>query len=437
VSNFTDDFSDGVADGWNTQVGSWSVVDGEYSVSVGGNGISTMTGLNLTDCTIETKFRFTDNVGFRAGLVFRYMKNDTYYALEVSNEYDVLCFVKYLPQYASYGTQDHGFVGTAPTEVDFATGELMLGRKIIGSVPIATIDKDVEYILRVTLSGNTFFGELMNDGFYQRIVWEDTDSPFEYGTVGLRARRADVSFDYLTVSNQILIPKPTLDLSCKSTDYYSGFNVEIEGNLAFNGTAISYAPILLSYSVTGGKSWEDLTLVNTDSDGHYSATWMPSVTGNYLIKATYDGDKDYIGTSTTVNLAVTKSVENVLFSVTSNSTLTSLIFNSQTRELSFTVTGPQGTTGYVDLNVPNSLIANIATVKAYIDGNEIAYTFDSVNDSWLLHFSYPHSTHEVVLNLGLPKSKPLFDNNIRNVIIICSFLAVCVASIVYFKKRKR
>jgi hypothetical protein len=252
----------------------------------------------------------------------------------------------------------------------------------------------------------------------------------------LRARRADVSFDDFKISNATIIPKPTLDISCKSSTSYSGFNVEIKGNLAFNGTAIPYAPILLSYSVTGGKSWEDLTLVDTAPDGSYSATWMPSVTGKYLIKATYEGDDNYLETSTIVNLVVTQSVEKSVFSVTSNSTLSSLVFNSQTHEVSFTVTGPEGTTGYVDMYIPNSLVANIANVKAYIDGDEIEYTSTSVNDSWLLHFIYQHSTHEVVLSLVPPPSGLFFDNPVGYAIIIGAILVICVVLLFYLKKRK-
>jgi hypothetical protein len=67
-----------------------------------------VNGLNLKDSTIETKLRFTDDVGYRAGIVFRYMGRDTYYELEVSNEYDCLGFSKYLPECPDYGTQNYG-----------------------------------------------------------------------------------------------------------------------------------------------------------------------------------------------------------------------------------------------------------------------------------------------------------------------------------------
>ncbi len=233
------------------------------------------------------------------------------------------------------------------------------------------------------------------------------------------------------------LEKPDIAASCRSSTSYSGFNVEIKGILTFNGTGLSEAPILLSYSVTGGKSWEDLTLVYTSSDGSYSAVWMPSVTGNYLVKATYEGDDSYPETSVIVNLAVTQFAERNVFSVASNSTISSLIFNSETQELSFTVTGPSGTTGYVDIYVPKSLIANIANVKACFDGVEINYTATSVDDSWLLHFFYQHSTHEVLVSLGPQPSQFLLNIKTELAIIIGAVIAVIVAVVLVALWRRR
>ena len=84
-----------------------------------------------------------------------------------------------------------------------------------------------------------------------------------------------------------VLPAPTIDLSCKSTST-NGLKVEITGQLSLNGNPVVEAPMLLSYSVTDGASWESLTLVRTISDGSFEAVWTPDVTGNYLIKATVE-----------------------------------------------------------------------------------------------------------------------------------------------------
>jgi hypothetical protein len=223
-------------------------------------------------------------------------------------------------------------------------------------------------------------------------------------------------------------PTPTLVVSCKSSTSYSGFNVQITGSLTFNGTGISEAPILLSYSVTGGKSWQDLTLVNTGSDGSYLVAWMPSVTGNYLLKAAWEGDEIYSNTSTIVNLAVTPFAEQSVFSVTSNSTISEFSFNSTSRELRFGVSGSSGTTGYVDVYIPKSLIGNISSLQVYLDGNQTEYTAASQSDSWFLHFVYQHSTHVVTINLGSPAQTN--ENPLANWIFYGSLLAIVIIVII-------
>ena len=94
---FYDSFEDGVADGWTEHQGSWEVTDGDYCVTSGSDAVSTVDGLIYTDCTIETTFRFTDSIGFRAGIIFRFIDSTHYYGLHISNEYDSVGIAKYTP----------------------------------------------------------------------------------------------------------------------------------------------------------------------------------------------------------------------------------------------------------------------------------------------------------------------------------------------------
>jgi hypothetical protein len=113
--------------------------------------------------------------------------------------------------------------------------------------------------------------------------------------------------------------------------------------LAYNGVGLSGAGIQLSYSVTGGATWQDLAYVNTGDNGSFSVMWMPSVSGNYALEATWPGDSVYSSVSSVVNFAVAPfdNQDQNVFSITSNSTLSSLAFDSTTDELSFSVSGPQ------------------------------------------------------------------------------------------------
>jgi hypothetical protein len=242
--------------------------------------------------------------------------------------------------------------------------------------------------------------------------------------------------DDFSITSQSL-KKPSLRLSCRSATSYSGFNVEIEGNLAYNETAIPNAPILLSYSVTGGKTWQDLTLVYTGEDGSYSATWLPSVTGNFLLKAIYEGADEYLGAVEVVNFAVAQFSEKTAFSVSSNSTVSSLTFDSEKHELRFTVEGEKETAGYADVYIAKSLIGNIANIKTYLDNQEIEYSATSADDFWQLHFTYQHSTHEISVNLGLPPAEIILGNPIALTAIIGGTLAIPIAlAFVVVRKRR-
>jgi hypothetical protein len=244
--------------------------------------------------------------------------------------------------------------------------------------------------------------------------------------------------DDFSISGENL-EKPSLSVLCQSSSSYSGFNVEIEGSLTLNETAVPDAPILLSCSVNGGKSWEDLTLVYTDADGSYSATWLPSATGNYLVKATYEGDANGLGTSETVNFAVSDFTdEKTLFSVSSNSTVTSLEFNNTTSGISFNVTGPSGTKGYVKCTIAKSLVPNVENIKLFLDGNQLNYDITSNADSWIIYVTYAHSSHQISINLqanadeSLPQNKEYWTWTVATI----SIALIGVSPLVYFKKHK-
>jgi hypothetical protein len=189
-------------------------------------------------------------------------------------------------------------------------------------------------------------------------------------------------------------------ISFRSSAAYRRFQIDIDGNLTCNGVGRSGVPILLSYSVTGGNTWDDITVATTALDGSYSAVWAPSTTGNYIVRAEWAGNATFPGSKASRSLATTPFEEQAVFTVTSNSTVSILAFNSTSMELRFTVSGPPGTTGYTEVTIAKKLIANIANLKVYIDAAERNYVATSVAGAWRLTFTYPHSSHTVVISLG-------------------------------------
>jgi len=199
------------------------------------------------------------------------------------------------------------------------------------------------------------------------------------------------------------IPVPTLSFYCVSSTSLSGFHVKINGALAYPNGGVPGAGVRFSYSATGGLTWHDLAYVITGQDGNFSVAWMPTASGNYLIKGEYTF---YSNVSTIVEFAVTPNPDNQMFSVSSNSTLSSLAYNSATNQLSFTVTGATGTFGYVEACIPKTLLSDASSLQVTLDGTITPFTVLSEGDTWLITIMYHHSTHAVVMDLDSSTSTP-------------------------------
>jgi hypothetical protein len=232
-------------------------------------------------------------------------------------------------------------------------------------------------------------------------------------------------------------PTPTPELktsklvfTCETSNIQSTFKVQINGKLnSEENNPIPKADILLSYSVTNGDTWINLTSVNTDNTGSFSVVWMPSVTGNYQVKATWPGNSTHLKIKEIVNFAVTPYAEQSVFSVSSNSTLSAFTFNSTKNELSFSVTGALDTTGYVNVYIPKSLILDISFLKVYLDGTQLSFTNESQEDSWIIHFIYYHSTHTINIDLGSEQTNPSDQSEPLSIIYYAVPLAIIVAII--------
>lgn len=235
------------------------------------------------------------------------------------------------------------------------------------------------------------------------------------------------------------LPTPTVDVTCKGTTTSNGPKVEIRGELLLSGNAVAESPILISYSVTDGETWESLTLVHTLSDGSFAAVWYPDVTGNYLIKATSDRNAKMNAASKIVNLALTPDKNQNVFTLNSNSTITQFAFNSTSNQLSFVASGDKGTTGYVEIYIPKTIINDISQLKTYIDNKQVSFSSESKGDSWLITFSYSHSQHTITIAMGDASQVADTDNTqiFWYVIPVVGIAVVAVAAVVMLKRKTK
>jgi Periplasmic component of the Tol biopolymer transport system len=121
------------------------------------------------------------------------------------------------------------------------------------------------------------------------------------------------------------------------------------------------------------------------------------------------------------------------FSVVSNSTVTSLAFNSSSQEISFKVKGPTNTTGYVAINVSKSILSDVSGLIVYLDSSPVNYTLSQTDDSWLIYLTYHHSEHTIVLSFNQLQSVLFVEPTVTTFVICVAvvLLGVAFLAIIY------
>jgi hypothetical protein len=195
-----------------------------------------------------------------------------------------------------------------------------------------------------------------------------------------------------------ILPSPQIALSAKPSSI-GGLNVDLDGTLTDSEGALNGANLLFSYKIAGFENWQQLTSAITTADGKYTAEWLPSATGNFTVKVEWQGDADHAGTFECANVSITRGSGDAVFLAESNSTLSSLAFNSDSKEVRFTASGPTGTSGYVRFVISKAILQNLTDFQVYLDQQQVQFTATSEGDSQVLFFQYNHSSHDVLIKM--------------------------------------
>ena len=126
---------------------------------------------------------------------------------------------------------------------------------------------------------------------------------------------------------------------------------------------------------------------------------------------------------------------NSYFQVESNSTLTEFFFNSTSSELSFTVTGPSDTTGYVQYKIAKTLLSGVQNVKVFLDGTQLNVEITSDENSWLLYFTYHHSSHKVIISLSAETGSVLGIDSLVWVVVVVAVCIPLIAVAVFWRRK--
>jgi parallel beta-helix repeat protein len=192
-----------------------------------------------------------------------------------------------------------------------------------------------------------------------------------------------------------------LSISTSTSATTVGSAVNVNGRLyAPSGDPLQNEVVVLSYTFAGANASFPISSSVTDEAGNYNMQWINNASGTFTLEVSWSGNSLYAGASNSTTLSLLPYENEQLFFVESNSTLTALAFNSTSSELSFSVSGASNTTGYVKATIAKSLIPNGENVRVYLDGNELNYSITLTANSWLLEFTYPHSTHQVSVQLA-------------------------------------
>jgi parallel beta-helix repeat protein len=261
-------------------------------------------------------------------------------------------------------------------------------------------------------------------------------TPTQIGAYTFRANwTGDVYTFSSTTQRSVTCTKiPTsISILTNCTSSLNGFKVEAKGRLLeFYGTGLESKTIVFSYTFAGIGIWTPIASTATDYWGDYRLTWFPPATGYFMFKAEWAGNSTHLGTSNTIAVS-TIPYDQYVFAVESNSTVTDLAFDSAGNKLSFVVDGENGTTGYTRVTIAKNLAPDITKLKVQVDKIEYGYTVTEMTDSWILTFTYNHSTHQIEVDFNqapIPEIPALL---VLPIFMIATLLAV----IVYNRKRAR
>lgn len=166
------------------------------------------------------------------------------------------------------------------------------------------------------------------------------------------------------------------------------------------GNPLTNEIVVLSYTFPGIEKWVPITSSRTNMAGEYSVYWANTASGDFALKAEWSGNATHQAASNTTSISVLPYQNEAVFFVESNSTVTSLIFNSASSEFGFSVSGLSGTSGYARISIAKGLLASVEDLKVLLDGKLLDYSAVSTGDSWIVTFCYSHSTHEISMQLA-------------------------------------
>jgi hypothetical protein len=108
-----------------------------------------------------------------------------------------------------------------------------------------------------------------------------------------------------------------------------------------------------------------------------------------------------------------------------NSTISDFIFDRANKEITFKITGTEGTAGFCRICIPTALMN--APYKVYVNGTEVSYNLlPCSNETYsYLYFNYTHSTEEVIIIPQFP-----------SFLVLPFFMIMTLLAVIAYKRKK-
>lgn len=284
-----------------------------------------------------------------------------------------------------------------------------------------------------------FFNDIHSNAYYDLKILNTGDRKYNatynyWGTLSANEISQKIYDFYDDFSLEKVEYTPFLNMSTRAsvfgylTDYTTGFSI-------VNATVEAEGPLYVySYSNETGYFVIDGLLpgeylIKISKEGYETVTWFESVGAAQAFESSISMKRleSYAGEATVV-FDVIVDGETYPVAVTTNSTVSDFNFSQENMQISFTVAGIDGTTGFCNVTIPNILLGGPYTVL--VNDAPITPTVTSNSTHSFIHLTYNHSekTIKIVGTSVIPE--------FPTVLYIPILIILSLTKIALFRKRK-
>jgi|GEM_PF-724650 len=251
-----------------------------------------------------------------------------------------------------------------------------------------------------------FFNDIHSNAYYDLEILNTGDRKYNatynyWGTLSANEISQKIWDFYDDFSLERVVYTPFLNMSTRAsvfgylTDSMTGFSIA-------NATIEAEGPIYV-YSYSNGTGYFMIDgllpgeyVIKISKEGYETFTWFESVGAAQAFESSISMKRleGYAGEAeTTVIFDVFVDGETYHVAVTTNSTISNFNFSLENMQISFKVAGVDGTTGFCNVTIPNTLLGGPYTV--FVNDTPITPIMTSNSTHTFIYFTYNHSEHTV------------------------------------------